>query len=288
MFQEAALFPWLTARGNVELALKLARRRARRAPRRAPTSCSRWCTSATSPRSARTSSRAACANGSRSPARSRRTPRCCLMDEPFGALDAMTRDRLHDELETVWRETRKTVIFVTHNVREAVRLGDRVVLLASRPGPGRRDLPRRHPAAPPHRLAEVATLAATITDRLRAEVVQWPLTSTDARPRSRELRSKPAGAQALARGLAQAARRRDLHRRVAGRRVVALEARVRHPVAVHGASTQLFHDLGSLTGAVGVTMRRAARRLRARDPDRRRRSASRSRACACCGPRSAR
>ena len=70
-----------------------------------------------------------------------------LMDEPFGALDAMTRDRLHDELETVWRETRKTVIFVTHNVREAVRLGDRVVLLASRPGPRRRDLPRRHPAA---------------------------------------------------------------------------------------------------------------------------------------------
>src|SRR5450432_83621 len=57
-----------------------------------------------------------------------------LMDEPFGALDAMTRDRLHDELETVWRDTRKTVIFVTHNVREAVRLGDRVVLLASRPG----------------------------------------------------------------------------------------------------------------------------------------------------------
>ena len=56
-----------------------------------------------------------------------------LMDEPFGALDAMTRDLLHDELEAVWSTSNKTVVFVTHNVREAVRLGDRVVLLSSRP-----------------------------------------------------------------------------------------------------------------------------------------------------------
>src|SRR5690606_16592036 len=57
-----------------------------------------------------------------------------LMDEPFGALDAMTRDLLHDELERIWEATGITVLFVTHNVREAVRLGDRVVLLSSRPG----------------------------------------------------------------------------------------------------------------------------------------------------------
>ena len=57
-----------------------------------------------------------------------------LMDEPFGALDAMTRDLLHDELESIWATRGLTVIFVTHNVREAVRLGDRVVLLSSRPG----------------------------------------------------------------------------------------------------------------------------------------------------------
>jgi NitT/TauT family transport system ATP-binding protein len=91
------------------------------------------------------------------------------MDEPFGALDAMTRDRLHEELESIWQRTGTTVMFVTHNVREAVRLGDRVVLLASRPGRVAEifdvEIPR------PRRIdsTDVATLAATITDRLREE-----------------------------------------------------------------------------------------------------------------------
>ena len=56
------------------------------------------------------------------------------MDEPFAALDAITRDVLHDELTRIWTETGNSVVFVTHNVREAVRLGQRVVLLSSRPG----------------------------------------------------------------------------------------------------------------------------------------------------------
>ncbi len=66
-----------------------------------------------------------------------------LMDEPFGALDAMTRDILHDELERIWQATGRTILFVTHNVREAARLGDRVVLLSSRPGRVADDVPRR-------------------------------------------------------------------------------------------------------------------------------------------------
>jgi NitT/TauT family transport system ATP-binding protein len=92
------------------------------------------------------------------------------MDEPFAALDAMTRDLLHDEIERVWRDRALTVLFVTHNVREAVRLGDRVVLLSSRPGrvvaefPVRIERPRRIDSP------EVASLAAAVTDRLRAEV----------------------------------------------------------------------------------------------------------------------
>src|ERR1051325_1972633 len=61
-------------------------------------------------------------------------PDVLLMDEPFAALDAQTRDLLHDELERIWAETGRTIIFVTHNVREAVRLGDRVALLTFRPG----------------------------------------------------------------------------------------------------------------------------------------------------------
>ena len=170
MFQEAALFPWLTVRGNVELALKLGGYAARTPTRRAASSCSRWCTSPTSPRSARTSSRAACGSAPRWRASLAQDAEVLLMDEPFGALDAMTRDVLHDELETLWRTTDKTVLFVTHNVREAIRLGDRVVLLSSRPGrvaeitPVHIDRPRRIDST------EVATLAATITDRLREEM----------------------------------------------------------------------------------------------------------------------
>ena len=92
------------------------------------------------------------------------------MDEPFGALDAMTRDLLHDELERLWTERGLTILFVTHNVREAVRLGDRVVLLSSRPGRVIREFPVS--IARPRRMdtPEVAELAATITDQLREEV----------------------------------------------------------------------------------------------------------------------
>jgi len=93
-----------------------------------------------------------------------------LMDEPFGALDAMTRDLLHEELERIWGQQGLTVLFVTHNVREAVRLGDRVVVLSSRPGRVIEEY--RVPRQGPRRIdsPEVARLAATITDRLREEM----------------------------------------------------------------------------------------------------------------------
>jgi NitT/TauT family transport system ATP-binding protein len=95
-----------------------------------------------------------------------------LMDEPFGALDAMTRDLLHDELESIWRERNLTVLFVTHNVREAVRLGDRVVLLSSRPG--RIAAEYDVDIARPRRIEDrdVSALAGQITAALRHEVAR--------------------------------------------------------------------------------------------------------------------
>jgi NitT/TauT family transport system ATP-binding protein len=168
MFQEAALFPWLTVRGNVEIALKLAGvPRSARHPRAQEllelVNLGDFTKRRPHELSGGMRQRVALARALAQDAD------VLLMDEPFGALDAMTRDKLHDELEALWTSTGKTIIFVTHNVREAVRLGDCVVLLASRPGRVAAvynvTIPR------PRRIdsSEVATLAATITDQLREE-----------------------------------------------------------------------------------------------------------------------
>ncbi|HYF48657.1 MAG TPA: ABC transporter ATP-binding protein [Planctomycetota bacterium] len=68
-------------------------------------------------------------------------PRMLLMDEPFSALDPRTRDILHVELQSLWLQTKKTIVFVTHSVEEAVRLADRIVIMASQPGRIRRVVP---------------------------------------------------------------------------------------------------------------------------------------------------
>jgi NitT/TauT family transport system ATP-binding protein len=95
-------------------------------------------------------------------------PRMLLMDEPFAALDAMTREQLYGDLQRIWQEHKKTIGFVTHNVREAVCLGDRVVLFSPHPGRIREqfriDLPRPRDINDVH-LAEHATL---ITQALRS------------------------------------------------------------------------------------------------------------------------
>src|SRR3972149_3854860 len=97
-------------------------------------------------------------------------PDVLLMDEPFAALDAQTRDRLHEELERVWEETNSTIVFVTHNVREAVRLGDRVLLLTFRPGRIKKayfiELPRPRQMEDP----ELAIVSRKLLAQLREEI----------------------------------------------------------------------------------------------------------------------
>jgi NitT/TauT family transport system ATP-binding protein len=97
-------------------------------------------------------------------------PDVLLMDEPFGALDAITRDVLHQELTRVWSEQKLSIVFVTHNVREAARLGQRVVLMGSRPGRVVRewqvDIPQPRTIESPG----VSTLAAEITRELHQEI----------------------------------------------------------------------------------------------------------------------
>jgi NitT/TauT family transport system ATP-binding protein len=97
-------------------------------------------------------------------------PDVLLMDEPFGALDAQTRDLLHDELERIWSDTGRTIIFVTHNVREAVRLGDRVVLLTFRPGRVKSEFPVELPRPRSLEDPRVALAARDVLDELREEI----------------------------------------------------------------------------------------------------------------------
>ncbi len=169
LFQDSALFPWLTVAANVELPLRL--RGVGKAERRAVADdlLERVHLGGFGPKrphelSGGMRQRAALARALAQDAG------LLLMDEPFGALDAITRDLLHDELESLWLDRGFTVLFVTHNVREAARLGDRIVLLTSRPG----RVAATYPVdlARPRRIdsPEIAGLAATVTDQLRAEV----------------------------------------------------------------------------------------------------------------------
>ncbi|MBN9099152.1 MULTISPECIES: ABC transporter ATP-binding protein [unclassified Pseudonocardia] len=139
MFQEAALLPWLTAGRNVELPLQLAGlgRQARRD--RADQLLELVRLDGLGPKrphelSGGMRQRVSLARALAAATSSGDGDGLLLMDEPFAALDAITRDVLQGELLRVWEATGTTIIFVTHDVREAVRLAQRVVLLSSRPG----------------------------------------------------------------------------------------------------------------------------------------------------------
>jgi len=171
MFQESALFPWLTAEQNIELPMKL--RRVLKAERTVRVQqllqlvrLEGFGSKRPHELSGGMRQRVALARALAQDAD------VLLMDEPFGALDAMTRDVLHHELERIWQQTGATIIFVTHNVREAVRLGDRIVLLSSRPGRVVDSFDVHF--ARPRRIEspEVGSLSIAVTSRLRQEVAR--------------------------------------------------------------------------------------------------------------------
>ncbi len=169
IFQELGLFPWLSVVENVEFGLRMRgiskperRERARRYLRLVH--LSHFEESYIHQLSGGMKQRVALA---RSLAME---PDVLLMDEPFGALDAQTRDLLHDELERIWTETGQTIVFVTHNVREAVRLGDRVVLLTFRPGRIKQQFPIALPRPRHMEDPAVAVTARDVLQQLREEI----------------------------------------------------------------------------------------------------------------------
>jgi NitT/TauT family transport system ATP-binding protein len=139
VFQDHGLFPWLTAVQNVEFGLKMAgvpgderRERASGALRMVHLAGS--ANSLLHELSGGMRQRIAIARALVM------NPAVLLMDEPFAALDAQTRTLLHHQLQSLWCQTRKTILFVTHSVGEAVRLADRIIVLHSRPGRIRREI----------------------------------------------------------------------------------------------------------------------------------------------------
>jgi NitT/TauT family transport system ATP-binding protein len=160
LFQDPALFPWMSVRANVEYGLKLIgipkEERRRRAMewlekvRIAP-----FADAQPHELSGGMRQRAALARALAC------QPEVLLADEPFGSLDALSREVLQHELEYVWTETRNTFLFVTHNVREAVFLADRVLLMSPRPG---RFVSEHRINVPRPRSLEDVLLASVIRD----------------------------------------------------------------------------------------------------------------------------
>jgi NitT/TauT family transport system ATP-binding protein len=174
MFQESALFPWLDAFGNVMFGLKL---RPEFSKSERPEIAYRFLKLVGLEKFAHAHIHELSGGMKQRVALARALapdPQVLLMDEPFGALDAMTRDQLYEDIQQIWQGSRKTVVFVTHNVREAVCLGDRVILMSPSPGRilHRFDIPLRRPRD--MNSVELAThagrIAAALRGRASAEV----------------------------------------------------------------------------------------------------------------------
>ena len=169
IFQELGLFPWLTVGQNVEFGMKM--KNISKAEREEKTQYYLRLVHLLNFRDSYTHQLSGGMRQRVALARALATePDVLLMDEPFAALDAQTRDLLHDELERIWAHTGRTIIFVTHNVREAVRLGDRVVLMTFRPGRVKQEFPINLPRPRHIEETDVARTAKEILSCLREEI----------------------------------------------------------------------------------------------------------------------
>ena len=166
VFQEAALFPWMNVRANIEFGLKLAgvakqERRDRASEYLKLVGLEPFERAFVHELSGGMKQRVQIARSLAI------DPRILLMDEPFAALDAQTRDVLQEELQSIWQRTGKTILFITHNVREAVLLADRVIVMSPSPGRIKREIlvTLEHPrSADSH---AVVDLSADIREELR-------------------------------------------------------------------------------------------------------------------------
>jgi NitT/TauT family transport system ATP-binding protein len=191
MFQDATLFPWLNVRDNVAFGLAMAGRPHEERREVAGRFLQMVHLAAFGKASVHELS-----GGMKQRVALARAlaldPAVLLMDEPFGALDAQTRDLLHAELQDIWATTRKTIVFVTHNVREAIRLGDRVLVMSARPGKVKRefrvDLPRPR-AMEDHALVDIARV---ILGELKDESASFGCRSASEGSRSASEGSRPA------------------------------------------------------------------------------------------------
>lgn len=169
VFQEAGLMPWMTVKGNIEYGLKLqgmdkARRAAQAEKYLKMVHLSKYANAMPHELSGGMRQRVSIARALAL------EPKVLLMDEPFSALDAQTRDLLHDELQRIWQETHKTVLFVTHNLREAVYLADRVIIMTAAPGSIKRviSVPFSHPRSKSS--TEVSAFTAQLHELIKSEV----------------------------------------------------------------------------------------------------------------------
>ena len=168
MFQEAALFPWLDVFGNVLFGLKLKPHLSNKDRRDVAryylelVGLTRFEHANIHELSGGMKQRVALARALAP------NPRVLLMDEPFAALDALTREQLYGDIQRIWKARNKTIVFVTHNVREAVCLGDRVLLFSPHPGRIQEEFVIELPRPRDLNSVELAEYASKIMHSLRA------------------------------------------------------------------------------------------------------------------------